>query len=253
MVNLNIGTWNIKNSYILINRNEYKLDAIIDLLENGKLNIIGLQEVNPFLARKLYDKLKKLDNGYNISSYFQRTLNPIKNLRVEYNLIISNLHGIGASKNIDLPSWSKIEEINSILNIRNRNAVHRLFSINESTVDFYNTCFTYNDLNLNKMEFDVLYTELSRSQIFNRRDTILVGNLNVPANSAHMEYYSSWLSKIHMKVIKNDNRTYKEHKENQPVDYIIVPTTYIVDSVECIDDYSEKISTHNPVIVKIRK
>lgn len=254
MVNLNIGTWDIKNSYLAVNRNEAKVNAIIDLLESEELNILGLQEVNPLLAQMLAKRLEELDNGYYISSSFEQTLNPVKNLRIEYNLIVSNLQSVTNSKIIELPSKPmEIRGIDDILSIRKRNATHQLFRFDSGIFDFYNTHLAHNDLGLNDCQFDTLYNSLLGSQIMKRRDTILVGNLNVKADGNWMKYYAKMLDKINLQVVKNDNRTYKGHTDNQPVDYIIVPSIYKIDSVECIDDYSEKISTHNPVIAKIRK
>lgn len=252
MKNLTIGTWNIKNSYLLTERNDEKVNAIIELLQENQIHILGLQEVNPILAKKIEDRLQKMNSNYSVTSTYKKGINSIRNLRVEYNLIISNLPHYH-SKQSDLPSFpTKVDEFKDITSIRSRDVTHQRFIIGYDTLPFYNTHLDYRDNKLNCDQLNTIYAHLIREMIADQNmNSILVGNLNKEPYSDNMQYFSEILEAIHLKIVENPKPTYK----NDPkiVDYIIVPDSYIIDSVKCIDKYDEQISTHNPVIAKIKK
>lgn len=252
MKNLIVGTWNIKNSYLLTERNDKKVEAIIELLQENQIHILGLQEVNPILAKKIEDKLQRMNSNYSVTSTYKKGINPIRNLQVEYNLIISNLPHYH-SKQSDLPSFpTKVDEFKDITSIRSRNVTCQSFIIGYDTLPFYNTHLDYRDNRLNCSQFNTIYAYLVKEMAADQKmNSILVGNLNKEPDSNNMQYFSEILEAIHLKIVENPKPTYKP--DLKTVDYIIVPDSYIVDSVKCIDYYDEKISTHNPVIAKIMK
>ena len=252
MKNLVIGTWNVNNSYLLTKRNNYKVDAVLELLENGELDILALQEVNPIFASKLDARLKETNLGYVITSQYDKTKNPIKKVTREENLIISRLPYLRGKK-VELPSFpNDVERISDLLEIKDRTATFQDFIVGIETLRVYNTRLNRNDETLNMEQFDIIYDKLVRDHLFDKKECVLLGTLNVNSNSYNMDYYSTLLSNICMNLVVNEFRTYKD-KNNEVVDYIIIPDSYEVDSILCVDNYDKKISTHNPLLVKIKK
>ena len=250
MKTLNIGTWNIKNSYFDTGLNDLKVTAIIDLLESEYLNILGLQEVNPLLASKLEEKLAERCNGYKITTSYKKSINPINNLRVEYNMIISNIP-FYKDKKMKLVSDTKT---GNKRNIKPRNLTSQTFIAGNDEIVFNNTCLESNNMALNLLQCKQVYWKmLGDIQDDINVQSILVGNLNVFRDSVLMEdEYLNYFDNLGLKVIDNPNRTYKFHSLNQPIDYIIVPKEYEVISVNCPDYYTKKVSTHNPVFTKVK-
>ena len=252
MKNLVIGTWNVDNSYLLTNRNNYKIDVILELLDSGEIDILALQEVNPLLASKLDKRLEKSDLGYVITSRYDKTKRPIKKVTSEENIIISKLPYL-KSKNIELPFFpNDIEKLSDLLEIKDRSVTCQDFIIGSGNLRVYNTRLNKVDETLNMEQFDVVYDKLVRDHLFDKKESILLGTLNVNSKSYNMDYYSTLLSNINMKIVGNSYRTYKG-KSNETLDYIIIPDSYEVDRVLCCDTYDRKISAHNPLIVKIKK
>lgn len=250
MKTLNIGTWNIKNSYLDTSFNDTKVMAIIDLLESEYLNILGLQGINPLLASKLEEKLAERCKGYKITSSYKKSVNPINNLKVEYNMIISNLP-FYKDKKMKLVSDVKTENKK---NIKLRNLTSQTFIAGNDEIIFNNTCLESKDMDLNFWQCKQVYWKML-GDIYDdiNVQSILVGNLNVFPDSKLMEdEYLNYFDNLGLKVVDNPNRTCKFHRLNQPIDYIIVPKEYEVASVNCPDYYTEKVSTHNPIFVKVK-
>ena len=253
MKNINIGTWNVKNSYFLVKENSAKVDAIIDLLYKEELDVFGLQEVNPTLVSELSSELKKMRSSYNITLQCGKTRNPIKNVTSECNLFVSKLPYL-EGQIIELPSFpTKVETYGDIFNIiRDTGVTKQDFIVYDDSIRFFNTRLSDRDDVLNREQFDVIYGNLARSTYVDQLDNILMGNLNIKPNSYNMDYYRTMLASIGMKIVDNNYRTYKGNEE-QVVDYVVVPNNYQVSQILCVDSYDEKVSTHNPLIVKLKK
>lgn len=253
MRNLRIATWNIKNSYFALSKNESKAKAVVQLLETQDLDILALQEVNPLLARKIEENLKKMqvasDNGsYQITSTHQRTCNPVKNLRVEYNIIISRIRPVLDSTTESLSSNPKGIKRFMFWERRNRNMVTQVL---ENNLAVNVTHLDHTSLELGKRQM----TEVANF-VHNQRedgyDVILAGNLNRKPTEQNMVDFANELSKDDMKVVENPHKTYIGHQEEQPVDYVIVPGDWQVTSAETLGEYDEY-SSHRPVVVETKK
>lgn len=249
MENLKVSTWNIKNSYFNLKRNESKASAVIQLLEEENLDILTLQEVNPLLAKIIEEKLNKMESDYKITSTYSKTKNPIKNLRVEYNVIISRLKPISKSTSQGLPYLPVgFHLIKNIFSIRKRNIVSQTLE-NGIVVDTTHLDHAVEELGKRQMD-EVI------SMIGNEKhqdcDVILTGNLNKKPTQQNMIDFTQRLSQMGMQVVENPHKTYIGHNEEQPVDYIIVPKDYQIESVETLDNYDD-ISSHRPVVVETRK
>lgn len=245
MINLTIGTWNLEDNYSLTGINEKKVDAIIELLMDNQIRILGLQGVSPVLAQKLDEKLKKIYGYYSITSAYKKRINPIRNLIDKYNLIISDLPYYH-SQQFKLPIYFK----SMIGDYSDCSLIQQSFLIGNDTVRFYNTCLFDNDDEMNCRQLNALYAYLLKDMIsYQDMNSILFGSFFDKPDSKNMKYFTEILNGVNLDVIENHNPTFK----NEIADYIVVPNNYIVDSVECIDNYDENISDHNPVIAKIIK
>lgn len=255
MENLRIATWNIKNSYFNIQKNEIKAASVIQLLKNENLDILTLQEVNPLLARKIEEKLRKLDKEYQITSNYEKTSNPIKNLRIEHNVIISRLEPISSSHIVPLSYKPKgFAFVKNIASIRKRDVTYQCLHTPDSLPDVLVevTHLDHAVEELGKRQMGELAKLTSYHNSFEDYDTILTGNLNRKPLEQNMMDFTKQLSDIGMKVIENPHKTYVGHTDEQPVDYIIVPEPWEVESLKTLEDYDD-ISSHRPVVVETRK
>lgn len=249
MKNLKIGTWNIKNSYFHLHENELKVAAVIQLLRKENLDILTLQEVNPLLVRKLDRKLEEMNSIYRITSSHQNTKNPIKNLRVEYNIIISKLKSATQSFSTDLPYLPKgFELVKNVFSIRKRFIISQVLE-NDILVDTTHLDHSVEELGKRQLEKLV---DLLKYQRSGNCDVFLTGNLNKNPTELSMISFQEKVSKIGMKVVDNPHKTYIGHQEEQPVDYVVVPDNYCIQSVETLENYDD-ISTHRPVVVEVKK
>lgn len=253
MKNLRIATWNIKNSYFALKKNELKAKAVVQLLRSENLDILALQEVNPLLAIKIEENLRKIEmtssnTTYQVTSTYQRTNNPIKNLRVEYNMIISKMNPILDSTTESLSSSPKGIKKFKFWERRNRNMITQVFE-NNLAIDVTHLDHTSEELGKRQM------TEVANfvhNQVEEGYNVILTGNLNRKPMEQNMIDFTSELSNSDMKVVENLHKTYIGHQEEQPVDYVIVPNDWQIDSVKTLEEYDEY-SSHRPVVVETRK
>ena len=219
------------------------------MLEEKNLDILTLQEVNPLLARMIEEKLKKMQSDYKITSAYSKTKNPIKNLRIEYNVIISRLKPVSNSTSQSLPYLPVgFDLIKNISSIRKRNVVSQTF---EDRIALDTTHLDHAVEELGKRQMDEVISMIAseRDQDY---DVILTGNLNKKPTEQNMIDFTQKLSQIGMQIAENPHKTYIGHKDEQPVDYVIVPEDYQIQSVETLESYDD-ISTHRPVVVETRK
>lgn len=248
MKNLRIATWDIKNSFFKLwgHRNDMKAACITQLLKEQNLDILALQEVNPVLARKIEQNLKSLDEEYRIVTQHKKVgLNPIKNLCIEQNIIISKLQPTNSSYDTGL--FRKIT-LSNFDSFRKR---HLITQELEGNLEINNTHLDYvsNETSRNQM-LEVL-TQLHIASECDK-ESILVGNLNKKTSEQNMIDFKKQLSEIGMQVVENPHRTFIKHEEDEPVDYVAIPSNWEVNSVETIEGY-EDISTHRPVVVEARR
>lgn len=245
MTTLKIGTWDIKNSYFNIRKNDLKAAAVNQLLRNQDLDILALQEVNPLLARKIERNLKLLNEKYQVTTTYEKTLNPIKNLRVEYNMIISKMEPILISATEALSSTPKGIKKFMFWERRKRNVVTQILE-KDLIVDVTHLDHTSEELGRRQMNEVVDLTKKQREAGYN---VILAGNLNKKPSESNMIEFSEQLSEVGMQIVENNNKTYIGHTDEQPVDYVIIPTDWEVESIETLKDYGD-ISSHRPVVVE---
>ena len=250
MQNLRIVTWNIKNSYFKMSKNEEKAKAVVGLLDTYQPDFLALQEVNPMLAREIQKRLSEL-NDYQIATTYKDTKNPVSNLRIEYNMIISKLTPETASVTHSLPFLPKgFHLLKDAVSIRKRNVTSQTFDGN-IVVDNTHLAPTEKETELNKRQLDQV-ASVVESQKTLGSDVILAGNLNSKPTEQNMIDFAEKMSDIGMQIIENPHNTYKGHTDHQPVDYLAVPSDWEVEKVETIDCDSQY-SSHNPVIVDVTR
>ena len=259
MESLKIGTWNIKNSYFNIKKNKIKAKAIVDLIDKEELDVLTLQEVNPLLVRKIE---KELDNrnkevtsiwhgGYHITSTYSKTLFPIANLVVEQNIIISKLQEMTYSENKKLPFLPKgFELLKNLPSIRHRHTTEQDFNITTINDEYFNirivtTHLDYRSEELNATQLDTIYRNIETDGT----PTFITGNLNSKASSSNILFFEKCLSKKGITLIKPNGKTYINHTDNEPVDYIGVSNDYNIGLTKIVDGY-EDVSTHKPVVTE---
>lgn len=253
MKSLRIGTWNVKNNYFNLQKNEIKSAAIIQLLETENLDLLALQEVNTHLATKLDEKLKEANN-YRILTPYNK--NKIKNLRVEYNMIIGRIYAHTTNEPIKLPYISKgFDLIKKLSTIRERNINFQciITPVNKPSVLMGVTHLDYASEELGKRQMDevinITNLEMQKNEGL---DTIIAGNLNKKPTEKNMIEFTKQLSELGLQVVSNPYSTYIRHQDNQPVDYIIIPNSWNIESCETLNNYID-ISSHRPVIVEATK
>lgn len=253
MKNLVVGTWNVENPCLFNRKNNYKADVIIDLLMIENINIFGLQGVSTSLYQKIKEKLKKLDDRYNVVSSYNKEYNTSINFVRQNNLIISNLPCCQNRKVIDLPWFpSNVEEVNikDLGSIRPRNITIQSFLAGGHEIRFHNTQLDYKIKSFNKEQFEFIYEILVHELILDPTvEQFLLGSLNMTPNSQNMKYYKEILDAIRLQILdlpkcKLENDTKK--------DYLIYPKDWIVNDI-CIYESDKNISTHNPIIAKVKK
>lgn len=247
MENLRIATWDIKNSYFKLWENNIKAACVTQLLTQHNLDVLALQEVNPVLARKIEENLRKLDKGYSITTSHKKVgINVVSNLSIEENIIISRLTPISSSYDTELPIHIKLTNPNTM---RRRHLVGQEF---EGNIYINNTHLDYVDNEVSECQMVEIIEELETQCIYNK-ESFLVGNLNKQPSETNMQQLTDILSTdIGMQVVENPHRTYINHEKDEPVDYVVIPSTWEATSVETVEGY-ETISTHRPVVVEARR
>lgn len=253
MKNLVVGTWNVKNPHLFNGKTDYKVEGIIDLLMVENINIFGLQGVSTSLYQKIKERLKKIDDRYMVVSSYNKEYNTSINLIRQNNLIISNLPCCQNSKVIDLPWFpSDVEEVNikDLYSIRPRNITIQSFISGGNEIKFHNTQLDYKIKTFNKEQFEFIYKILIHELILDPTiEQFLVGSLNVIPNSKNMKYYKEILDAIRLQTLVLPKC--KIEKDTK-YDYIIYPKDWKIDDV-CVYECDKNISTHNPIIAKVKK
>ena len=256
MENLNIASWNVKNSYFNLSKNSAKVDAIVDLLEKENLDILGLQEVNYALADDITNRLNELNNGYRfIYNYSKQSRNKINDVCVEINPFIARrsdkfCFANGKELNSFIPKLSGIDLIKPMPSIRKR-SVGKYVSLNQR-MEMYNVHLDFysEELATRQMEelLKMVGTSASCEPNYNR---FLMGTFNWKPTDENMTDFLKKIESLKLKSIELNEVTYASHQDNLPVDYIMVPEDNIVDEVKVSHDYSEA-SSHYPVIAKVK-
>ena len=248
MKNLKIGTWNIKNSYFKIEENAFKNYCIGELLRSEDLDILCLQEVNFDLLEKIKKSLKRTD--YSVPTIDKPYKLGFRNVITEKNVIITRLNHEYWNEDNNLPYLPKKFSLKTIPTIRERN-ITRL-GLGKENLMVFNTHLDYAVDELGKRQMDEVIRFLGIMRGFYERDFILMGNLNSKPNHLNMLNFTEELEDFNMKVLNVSTNTYNNHDDNLPVDYIIVPNSYMVDELKTVNNF-EKASSHYPVIAKVKR
>lgn len=249
MENLRISTWNIKSSCFRLSKNYLKAAAVIQLLNDCQLDILALQGVNSLLAKRIEENLQKLGSTYQINSSYQKTCNPIKNLRVQYNMIISRFPSSLNNTTIFLPSglsrtkqfkfW-KLRKQNMVIQVLQNGLIMNVTNLNHTPDELW------------KQQMDEVMDIISSQKRVIGHDSILMGNLNKTPIEKKMIEISEELAENCMQILENSHKTNICYSVELPVDYIIVPENWQVKSVKTLENYDD-ISTHRPIVAKVKK
>lgn len=233
MENLRIATWNIGNSYFRLWENNRKVNYVIGLLEIYQPDILSLQELSPIVVKKINKRLVESGSQYKITAGYEKSINPIKNLMVTNNIVISNL--LPVTKSI-IPLSHKHNLVSQILDGN--------ISINNTSLD--NT----NDM-LNKVQMNKVIRNL-RVKVDRNFDTILTATLNKKPIEFNMFDFNRKLNDIELKVVENRHSTYKGHSDIYPIDYVIIPDSWEIENVQTLNADFE-FTSHYPVIVDVKR
>jgi len=246
MANLRIATWNIKNSYLRLDKNKTKLEGITGLLEVYEPDFLALQEVNPMLATKIDKGLKEIGSEYRITTDYEKSKNLIKNLKIEFNIIISKLGKKSESYLNQLYSEPTRFKLLDFVKPCTKFETNQLF---ENNLLLSTTNLDLED-ELRKKQLREILSILKVGSI--NYDTIFMGTLNSQPIEPHMIEFTEKLNDIGMKIVENPHKTYKYDYYKQPIDYIIVPNSWEIEEVKTLNTDIE-ISSHNPVIVDVKR
>lgn len=242
--NIKIGTWNVENSCYNLKANDKKVNAVINLLLLEDLDILALQEVNPLLAKKIEDRLKYLRDGYTISTPIKKTLNPISNLKVENNIIISRLTpgsvGVNTSLSVRSKGFSLAKDFNK------ESLVTQIFNIEDKKIILNVTNLGHSNEELRGRQMYKIIEEINLESVFSN-DIILMGNLS-KLDNFDITYYTERLSDYGLQIIESNNED-----NNKLANYIIMPKDWEMENAMIVDYGFNKISSHSPVIVEITK
>lgn len=203
-MNLKIGTWDI---------NDIKLsdvDFITNLLINEELDVLTLQQVNFDLINKIE---KELDNDYFITSQYRRCLNPINNLRIKHDIIISKLVPV---------------EDSYIKKIPNSKLTYQMLKP---------ALFVYTTHSINtKEQLNSILDSFKELEMVSAI-SVLTGSINLEYSDPNMIYFIEKLKQFNLRIISNNC-----------FDYMIVPNSWSIEESKVLD-----IDTYRPVITKVKR
>ena len=206
-MNLKIGSWDIND----IKLND--VDFITNLLTDEDLDVLTIQQVSFDLINRIQ---KELGNVYSITSQYKRCLNPINNLRIKHDIIISKLDPVEESHIKKIPN-SKL----TFQMLKPALFVYTTHSIN-----------TKEQLNsiLNSFKELEMVSAIS----------VLTGSINLEYSDPNMQYFIEKLKQFRLKVV-----------DNNCFDYMIVPNSWNVEESKVLD--INLVNTHNPIITKVKR
>lgn len=185
---------------------------------------------------------------YPITSCYEKTWNPIYNLKVHSHVIISRMALVCNSNTIILPSNSRnipffsfwkhptcsIEiqsfEPNLIFNVTNVDSLSK-------------------EINTRQME-EVLQIVKSQREI--GRDVILIGNLYRSSGDSIMGDFREELGQEGMQAIQNSIPIGRVSLEEQLGNYWLVPSDWEMVFFQILENYDD-ISAHRPVVAQLTK
>ena len=247
MNTINIGTWNIKNSYFSLNKNDKKIEAIKELLIVNDLDVLALQEVNGVLLSKLEKDLGLC--YYHLDRYLYNNYPIMPTVIEEHNITIIKDNFLNATEVFKLKNISKNTRISDIGGLRPR-YVSKTFIKDEkdskTVFNLYNTRLDSRNNNLD-MQIDSLASVLNQNE--ENIPMVVVGNLNMmPSTFKMSKFKHRCLNNHNLKLANVDGKTHREYDE--PIDYIIVPNEYEIEDARVISEI-DSVSDHYPVLTKL--
>jgi len=248
MKNLKIATWNIGNEKFDLSKNDRKINSIINMLIFGDLDVLSLQEVNPLMVGRIEERLKSLKGEYTITTSTKKYLNPVSNLIVENNIIISRLKPSSVSVDTELSTVSNF----SLQKYNKTKLVAQIFDFEEEKLAVNVTHLSEDDKSIRGQQFNEIIEEIDIEKLF-IDDIILMGKLNSKLSELNMAYFSKRLNDYGLMIIDNPYNTIIGDTDNQPVDYIVVPKTWEVEWSGLYAGSIVKVDKHFPVVASITK
>lgn len=238
MENLKIATWNIENNKSKTKKDLYKINAIFDLLQVERVDIIALQNVNLLLAENLEYNFFRKSSIYNLIYNYTNLKNVFyfKKYKIETNpFITSYKEAFGYGMEIN-PSFKDDQKYIGRLSIQ------PFFD----GISFLNTRLVDSDIDLNKAqikevlkktyEAEKIYTDLNYHKLF------VCGDFGYTKDNDNIKYLIENMKKFNLKLVNTDEDV---------TDYLFVPNGCFIEEAHFSKAYSD-ISSHYPIIAKIK-
>ena len=247
MSSIRIGTWNIKNNYFNLRKNDRKIVAIKELLNRTNLDVLALQDVSGILLDKLEKELELCH--YHLDRYLYLN-NPMMPTPFEiHNVVIIKDSFINNTDVLKLKTLSPTASILDVPALKHK-YVSKVYIQDEKDK---NIAFDLYNVNLDE-RVNVVETQLeSLGESLNKKNPMIVmGSLNISSTSIEMaQFRYKFLNKKMLTTIDVSTKTYKYNEEDEATDHIIIPNWYKVEDVNVVEDYSN-VSSHYPVVAKIK-
>ncbi|MDD6224359.1 MAG: hypothetical protein PUB18_05095 [bacterium] len=231
MNTLKVATWNIENFH-LNNNNIGKSCAIINLLTDEGIDILALQAVNPLLVEEITKRLERRKNGYAITTPHKKYINPIKNISVEYNVIVSKLDKMTQGRHDMLPKFELCKKRNITWQMLEDNVILNIANIDPNTSKS------------RRRQLDEVIKLIEKQTKYGSFDACFAGTINESLTEENMSRFQKKIAARNMQMV-----TLSDHRST---DAIVLAKNWQVESVKVIDQY-DIVSSHRPMIVKVRK
>lgn len=238
MKKITIGSFNLKNHYYDRNwdGNDYP-KQLADFIKKNNITFLGTQE----LVKKYANKLQQeLGSSYTINGKYRYGNIPFINNFNEANAIITKENVI----------YTETKYLAKIPFLSHGTQMPRIMTIIQTEEHFIlNTHLEYWHQLPQKHQLKILYNYLSTHK---ENLPIITGDFNMTVLEKHFFDFISALNDLGMQYLNNIVPTVPgQHKI---LSHIFIPNNYEIDDLKVIQNQPiNKISTHRPILVKVRK
>ena len=246
MKNIRLGTWNVKECSIDSSKTDQIVDSVVEILKEKYLDVLTLQDMHPVLIDVLKEKLKEEKMNYGISYATKDAFGSIKNLSVEYNVIISNLTTTSICDITYLPKYFSLSKPSSLFQRRK--------TITSQMFDNDGDAFVLSTSNLVDCtqkgfvkQVNNVVSELSLTQGY--IDTIFVADLEQKLYYKNFNFFYDSFSKLGFRIFRN----FPSKNSNELVNVVMVPEQWVIGNVQKVFMSSNNDISSRPLVMNMEK
>lgn len=245
---LSIASINVQNKYKLkkydgIYQGEDHVRQLLDLIQKHKLDIIGLQEVNPRYAARLQEMLDKKFIYYGKSRYPKNLITSKISYLETFNESVPLITNQKVQKkSTKLLPWisSYVPRIVTILRIEIKEL---------GTITVLNTHLDNRKDKTKAKELTYLLKIISKI----KEPVILMGDFNMTTKNKNFQKFIEEMKKINITHIDIGTNTFKNSKSDYAIDHIFLSNLFQIESIFLEKERKyQNFSDHYPLILKLR-